>query len=168
MMNSALYSRLKNAYVKVENFVLITLLISLVALVFMEVIVRLFDHPTTWSVGIAQLIFMWVIFLGANQTLRKNAHIGIDVFTKMLPSKIQQYIEMISQVIILVFLSALVFYGFEMTFANTGRLITGTSIGYYSITLAVPVGAALMTITSISRMITLVKNSKNTENQSGL
>ncbi|RKL66496.1 hypothetical protein CR203_14440 [Salipaludibacillus neizhouensis] len=165
MFNSAFFPRIRNGYIKIENLVLITLLTSLVALVFMEVVVRAFNQPTRWSVGVAQLIFMWVIFLGANRGLRQNSHIGIDLFTNMLPKKVQKYLEIFNQVVILTFLSALIYYGFQMTFANTGRLITGTSIGYYFITLAIPVGATIMIVTAICKMITLIKDRNNTDIQ---
>ncbi|MGY4688564.1 TRAP transporter small permease [Salibacterium sp. K-3] len=129
-------------------------------LVFMEVIVRFFDNPTTWSVGIAQLIFMWVIFLGANRAFRNHSHIGIDVFTNLLPDQLQKYIQLMVQLIIVIFLFILIVYGFEMTFANTGRLITGTSLGYYTVTLAIPVGAILMLFTAVSQAGFMIKDLK--------
>ncbi|MFZ4451651.1 TRAP transporter small permease [Salibacterium aidingense] len=160
MAPHTLLTTLRNIYIKIETSVLIILLNALVGLVFMEVIVRFFDNPTTWSVGIAQLIFMWVIFLGANRALRNHSHIGIDVFTNLLPSTWQKYVQLAVHLVMLVFLAILIVYGFEMTFANTGRLITGTSLGYFTVTLAIPVGAILMLGTAISQMGLLIKNLK--------
>ncbi|MFB5662481.1 TRAP transporter small permease [Alteribacillus sp. HJP-4] len=162
MTSNSIFINLKNGYLKIESFVVISLFISLVALVFMEVVVRAFDSPTRWSVGVAQLIFMWLIFIGANQALRGNSHIGIDIVTQLLPKQFQRYLAFGVNALLVLFLAMLVYYGLEMTFANTGRIISGTSIGYFYTTLAVPVGAFLMLITGVFQMINLIKASSKT------
>ncbi|SDX99294.1 TRAP-type C4-dicarboxylate transport system, small permease component [Evansella caseinilytica] len=150
-------------WINFEGFITRVLLIMLVAIVFMEVILRsIFNAPTTWSVGVAQLIFIWVVFLGANRALRENAHVGIDALTNLLPRKLQAYLEIVAQTFILVFLIGMVYYGFSMTFSNTGRIISGTSISYHYITLAIPAGGLLMSITACAKLMRLIKNvSKN-------
>ncbi len=60
------------------------LLIVIVVLVFAAGLLRWFDHPLIWSVDLAQLLFLWVSFIGANQALRKRAHIGMDLLVRPL------------------------------------------------------------------------------------
>ena len=145
-------------WIRFENLITRTLLLALVGIVFMEVILRSAGSPTTWSTGYAQLIFIWIVFLGANKALRNNAHVGIDIIVRLLPAKLQRYLEVVTTTLILLFLGWMVYYGLNMTFSNTGRLISGSTLSYHYITLAIPVGAALMVITTISRLFKLMKN----------
>lgn len=143
--------------IKIERMITILLLFTLVGIVFMEVVLRAFGSPTTWSVGIAQLLFIWLIFLGANQALRENAHIGVDVITNLLPQHVRKRIELVMFMLIIVFLGIVVVYGFLMVYHNTGRIISGTSIDYYFITLSIPVGAWLMLMTSVQITVQRLK-----------
>lgn len=59
-------------YEKVEEFLSSMLLLVVVLLVFFTAIGRWIGLPVAWSVNIAQLLFVWVIFLGASQALREN------------------------------------------------------------------------------------------------
>lgn len=137
---------------KLEGVLTRALLLILVGLVFMEVVLRSIGYPTTWSVGIAQLLFIWLIFIGANQALRNDNHVGVDLITEMLPKKVQQYIEFVMYLIIALFLLGMIVYGSMMVYLNTGRIISGTSVGYYFITLSMPVGGLLMLMTTIQKL----------------
>ncbi|WP_080873962.1 TRAP transporter small permease [Oceanobacillus timonensis] len=145
--------KIKTGWIKTEENVTTWLLLILVGLVFMEVVVRAFGNPTTWSVGIAQLIFIWVIFLGANQALRKHAHVGIDVINYFLWPKLRLLIEMIMNILMIFFLLYLIYYGSDMVISSTSRLISGTNVPYWTVTLAIPVGSILMLLTTISQIL---------------
>lgn len=150
--------------VKVEEALSRLLLISIVALVFMEVLLRWIGSPTTWSVAIAQLLFIWIIFLGANQALRKNGHIGIDILTRLLPVKLQYYIQLVMFILIAFFLAIIAFFGFKLTTENTSRLISGTAISYSYVTMAVPVGCLLMLVTVFQKILTLFTRKSDKHN----
>lgn len=154
-------TRLIKVWGRLEEGITSVLLILLVALVFMEVIVRAFGYPTTWSVGVAQLVFIWLIFLGANQALRKNAHVGVDVITYFLNEKHQRFLSGLMNILIIIFLGFLIFYGVQMVISNTGRIISGTPIPYWVITLAIPCGSFLMFITALIQMINRLRGNTN-------
>ena len=90
--------------------------------------------------------------------MRNNAHVGIDIIVNLLPMKARKYLEVITTTLVLLFLGWMVYYGFNMTYSNTGRLISGSTLSYHYITLAIPVGAGLMIITTVSKLFKLVKN----------
>jgi len=143
----------RRSWIKFEESLTNLILIFIVGLVFFEVIARAVGRPTTWSVGLAQLLFIWMIFLGSNQALRKGIHVGVDVLTDFFSKKIQARIEIIMHILIAFLLSFMIYYGMEMFFANTGRLVPGTAIKYSYTTLAIPVGCLLMLITTIEKLI---------------
>lgn len=144
--------KIRVGWIKIEESLTSLLLLLLVGLVFMEVVVRAFGSPTTWSVGLAQLIFIWVIFLGANRALRNHSHVGVDAINYFLKPKLRVVIEMIMNILMILFLIFLIQYGSDMVVSSTGRLITGTPIPYWTVTLAIPTGSLLMLLTTLGQI----------------
>ncbi|WP_194165684.1 TRAP transporter small permease [Oceanobacillus sp. CFH 90083] len=144
--------KMRIGWIKIEELLTSWLLLLLVGLVFMEVVVRAFGSPTTWSVGLAQLVFIWVIFLGANQALRNHAHVGVDAINYFLKPKLRIVVEMVMHVLMILFLIFLIYYGSDMVLSTTGRLITGTQIPYWTVTLAIPTGSMLMLLTALGQI----------------
>ncbi|WP_139180761.1 TRAP transporter small permease [Virgibacillus salinus] len=146
-----------NTYIKVENFMSSLLLMTVVLFVFIASIMRWAGSPIAWSVDIAQLLFVWAIFLGANRSLRENRHIGVDFFVKKLPKKAQVVLEIIMLVFIIGFLVFLCRYGFMLSFENDIRQINSLSISYSFITIAVPIGCLLMSFTALAKIYENIK-----------
>ena len=44
---------------------------AIVILVFVASVMRYFDYPLIWSVDMAQLLFIWLCFVGATKAMRK-------------------------------------------------------------------------------------------------
>jgi TRAP-type C4-dicarboxylate transport system permease small subunit len=87
------------------------LLFLIIVLVFTASIFRTFGHPIVWSVDMAQLLFVWLCFLGADIALQHNCHIGVDILTRALPKKINTVIVFCSYLLILGFLVIIVIFG---------------------------------------------------------
>ncbi|MTI17675.1 TRAP transporter small permease [Rhodobacteraceae bacterium RKSG542] len=139
-------------YYKLEVLALKTLLTACVGLVFVASLARWVGYPIIWSVDIAQLLFVWVCFLGSNQAMRYNQHIGVDFLVKKFPVKVQNLIEVLSYIIIIAFLLALVYYGTDLTLMNKERRLSDTDMSYAWVTAAVPVGCALLSVTSFVKL----------------
>lgn len=146
-----------DTYIKVENFMSGFLLMAVVLFVFTASIMRWAGSPIAWSVDIAQLLFVWAIYLGANRSLRENRHIGVDFFVKKLPKKTQIVLEIIMLVFIIGFLVFLSRYGFMLSFENAVRQINTLSISYSFISIAVPIGCLLMSITALAKIYENIK-----------
>jgi TRAP-type transport system small permease protein len=52
----------------------------------------------TFSEEVSRFLFMWVVFLGAVLTLRDNGHLGVHMFTKLLPFAGKRICKLISDV----------------------------------------------------------------------
>lgn len=145
-------NRFAKVYIKIENFITNFLYVCIVFFVFLAAIMRWGGWPLSWSVEFAQLLFVWVIFLGANRTLRERKHITVDIFVKFLPSTVRKVVEIITKVIVLAFLVFLMVYGFQLSMENSVRQISNLPLSYSFITLAVPVGSLLMFITTLTQL----------------
>ena len=129
------------------------LLAVIVVLVFAAAVGRSFGYPLVWSVDVAQLLFIWVCFLGANRALRLKTHIGVDLFVRKLPRSIRHWVELALAAVTLAFLIALAVSGYRLTMLNWQRVYGDSGISYAWVTIAVPVGAAMLALTLVGHVI---------------
>lgn len=129
----------------------------IIGFVFFAALARWFGFPVAWSMDLAQVLFGWVIFLGADHTLRENGHIGIDYVINKFPDKMKRLILVINYMMILVFLGIIVGYGIYLCILNMERRFDILQISYSYATASVPVGCFLMFITVIRKLISLLK-----------
>ncbi|MFB5662228.1 TRAP transporter small permease [Alteribacillus sp. HJP-4] len=144
---------LVNTLTTIEEIVTKLLLAAIVLLVFYSAMVRWAGFPVAWSVEMAQLLFIWLVFIGANQALRKNRHIGIDFFVLKLPPVMQTIVFVVANLIIAVFLLFCVIYGLEHSLSNSLRQVQNLDLSYSYITASIPVGCTLMLITLLVKWI---------------
>jgi TRAP-type C4-dicarboxylate transport system permease small subunit len=129
------------------------LLAAIVVLVFVAAVGRSFGYPLVWSVDVAQLLFIWVCFLGANRALRLKTHIGVDLFVRALPRSLRHWVELALAAVTLAFLIALAVSGYKLTILNWQRVYGDSGISYAWVTAAVPIGAAMLAITLVGHIV---------------
>lgn len=156
-------NKINDSINKIENTVGAFALGILVILVFVAAALRYLGNPIVWSVDLAQLLFVWVVFLGADRALQTNNHIGVDFFVNFLPKKIKKFIYIIHYLIILLFLSGIIYYGFDLTIRNVSRNFNTLGISYSYATAGVPIGCLLMFRTIIYKFISNEILSSETE-----
>lgn len=157
-------NKLAKGYGKIENFITNLLMIGVVIFVFFASVMRWVGYPIPWSVEFAQLLFVWVIFLGANRTLREDKHIGVDFFTKRLPERLRVVIEIVTILLIMTFLIFIGIYGIQLSIENSVRLISNLSMSYSFVTLSVPIGCILMIFTILFKLKGKIKSLKTLSN----
>ena|SRR5690554_392344 len=133
--------------ITVEEAITKILIVAVVLLVFSVAMTRWSGFPVAWSVELAQLLFIWLIFLGANQALRKNRHIGVNILTEKLPQKAQLILSLLMDLLIVAFLVTMVYYGIQHSILHHLRTISNLFISYSFVTASVPVGCTLMFLT---------------------
>lgn len=129
------------------------LLAAIVGLVFVAAILRFFDHPLIWSVDMAQLLFIWLCFLGATRAMRQKGHIGIDLLVRRLGLRRRFLLELAVSVLILLFLGTLTVEGRKLTLLNHERQFGDSGLSYAWVTIAVPVGSVMLGIALIANMV---------------
>jgi TRAP-type C4-dicarboxylate transport system permease small subunit len=144
---------------KFEETIAKFLMALIIILVFLAAILRWFGIPVVWSVDIAQLLFGWVVFFGANMALRNNGHIGIDILVNMFPVKVRQAVMLFHYALISIFLIMLGAYGFHLSAINYERTFNTINLSYSYATVSVPVGCVLMLITVLGKVRELLKQS---------
>jgi len=124
--------------------------VSLVLLVFIAAFTRYIGYPINWSVDMAQCLFAWCTFLAADIAMRNNKLMRVDFFVNKLPEQYRSTIEMLNLIIILTFLLALIVYGSWLSYTTRFRTFQGIpGFSYTWVTLSVPMGGLLMSITTV-------------------
>ena len=145
-------------FAKIELIIGLVILSVIVALVFMASIMRFFGYPLIWSVDLAQLLFIWLCFLGANRALRLKSHMGVDLLIRRLPIRHRVTLESAVSVLTLLFLSSLAVKGVQLTLINKERIYGDSGIPYYFVTIAVPFGCVILSLTILRNLTLAWKN----------
>lgn len=149
-------STVLNTIKKIETFIGTVFIIFIVLLVFIAALVRWIGFPIAWSIDAAQLLFGWVVFLGADIALKNDSHIGVDMIVNKLPFKARKIIKIINYICIQVFLLIIIYYGVDLSIQNYERLFNTLRISYSYATISVPVGCSLMFLTMCQKLINAV------------
>ena len=149
-----------NAYCKAEEFLFSFLFAVMVALVFSSAIARGIGKPLAWSLDVAQLLLCWTSLVGADVAFRHDKFIGLDLFTRKMPVKVQKVLEIVVLVLMQVAYCIFIYYGVMLSIKSWKRSFQTLPISYSFITIALPVMSTLMTLTNILKITDKVKNFK--------
>lgn len=148
-----MFKTIEDGLNKIETVVVCAGLSILIITVFAAAVLRFFGIDMSMSTDIAQLVFAWVSFIGADLAMRKNKHMGVDMLTKKLPSQVQDIIWIFNYILIFVFLAVVTFYGADLCVRNAARKYQTLYISYSYATVSCPIGCFLMAITSLKRVV---------------
>jgi TRAP-type C4-dicarboxylate transport system permease small subunit len=127
-----------------------TLLVLMVALIFLGGVSRVLGYPLNWSTDFATAFFAWACFLCADIAWRRNSLMAIEFLPNRLPAKAQKALRFTNYFIISGFLVYLMVMGTWLAWTSRARSFQGIpEISYSWVTMSLPVGAALLLITTI-------------------
>jgi TRAP-type C4-dicarboxylate transport system permease small subunit len=127
-------------------------------LVFTAAVGRFLYYPLNWAMDVATFLFAWTVFLGADAAMRLDRLFCIEVITNKLSQKAQLYLKCINYIIIILFLIGMIVYGSYLSYTTRLRAFQGIpGFSYTWVTLSVPFGCALMSITAILKIKTFLR-----------
>ena len=95
---------LKKIIGQAEEAFISLLLVSMTLLVFVEVVARFgFNTGIHWSQELTLILAGWFVLFGASYGVKVGAHIGVDVFVKLLPKKAYRALTLLASVLCLVY-----------------------------------------------------------------
>ena len=143
---------------KVETWLVCAGLLILIFTVFAAAVLRFFGVDMSVSTDLAQLVFAWVSFIGADLAMRKDKHMGVDMLITRFPVKLLNAIYLFNYLLILFFLLFAVRYGINVCIVIAARKYQTLYISYSFATASCPVGCGLMCISSIKHIVQYVRN----------
>ena len=127
---------------------------------FSSAIARGIGKPLAWSLDVAQLLLCWTSLVGADVAFRHDKFIGLDLFTRKMPVKVQKVLEIVVLVLMQVAFCIFIYYGVMLSIKSWKRSFQTLPISYSFVTIALPIMSALMTLTNILKITDKVKNFK--------
>lgn len=140
-----------------EEALCAVLLSVMTIVIFMQIVCRVFGLPLSWTEEIGRYMFIWLIYIGCASAIRKRKHICVELLDLVLKERGRFVLSIISNVIFLIFVGILTYYGFFVVQRVASQLSPAIrmpmSIPYASVL----VGSALMFIRLIQDTIARFK-----------
>lgn len=157
-------NKIDNWIARLEDWILVSLVIFMVILAFLQVVLRnFFDLGIIWGDILLRHIVLWVGFIGASLATKNNKHINIDVFKRLHKGLSQRIINLIIS-LVAAFVSAylaVAAYRFVLDEKEFASVIFN-AIPAWPFQTIIPIGFALMSIRFIiSGLNTLTEREGN-------
>jgi TRAP-type transport system small permease protein len=134
------------------------LLAAMVADVSIQVFFRyVIQDPPTWTEELARFLFTWQIFLAAGLAFGRGSHIVVDALLLVLPRGGRRLLSVISNVIVLGFLSILVWQGINMVRLTSNTTSTAMNLNMGVVYAALPMGAGVSALYVLMRILDSVR-----------
>ena len=85
-----------------EEIVIVAMFAVMVAVIFVQVIMRKCGNSLTWSEELGKFLFVWITWLGISLGERKGEHIKITMLTDRLPFRVAQVVNILSEIIVII------------------------------------------------------------------
>lgn len=93
-----------------EAGLLILLVIIGFTMMFQIMMRKVFGNPLPWPEELCRYCFIWSGYLSVGYCFRKNKVLKIDIVTQLFPKIVQNILEIIAEIIVLVFLVYIFYY----------------------------------------------------------
>ena len=107
-----------------QNSISSVFILAMSVIMVMNVILRYcFHFSFNWSDEIIRYLCIYMSFLGMAASWKYGTHIGVTVFVeKMFPEKSRKYFRLLSDIVTIIFLALLSYFGFVLV----GRIVASS------------------------------------------
>ena len=150
---------------KIEKFVSIILIAALTFILFLAVIYRYFlNSPLFWANEISIFIMAWLTFLGGSLSFKYKSQASITFLSNSLSTKNKRILNIITHIIMLVFLAILIYVSYYWIFNFSHSKSSALRIPMWIPYLSVPVGLSFMFIHLFTYFIQYIRGKEIEEN----
>lgn len=130
-----------------DDWLGIALMGFIITLACANVVMRyVFGRPWAWVEEITVFCFVWLTMFGATSVIMHEGHCSIDVLARKLPDAWRRTLDIVINVIVLITLALLIYYGILLTIKGQTKLTPMLAIPYSYIDAAVPLSCTVMMI----------------------
>jgi TRAP-type C4-dicarboxylate transport system permease small subunit len=137
-------------YEGVVNGVAVTLFSAMVAVTAIGVFFRyVLNSALPWAEEADRYLFIWLSFVGSSITMRRKAHIAVDILARSFEPGLRKWVALLAQVGVLGFLGVVFWASWPVIEVTSHTQATATSIPISWVYLAAPVGCILIAIETL-------------------
>lgn len=143
----------------IEEVFLIIFSAIMVIAIFLQVVMRQLDNSLPWTEELARYCFIWLVYFGISYGVKKQRHIKVDILLLILPEKGKLLLNMLSNLLFLIFASFVIYYGYDisMKLLAWGQTSPANKIPMGIVYLATPIGMGLTSIRLIQHLVVQAK-----------
>jgi TRAP-type C4-dicarboxylate transport system permease small subunit len=112
---------------------------TLIGILFRYVMV----NPLPWTEELARYTMIWMGLLAISMGVKRENHLGLNLFVNLLPAFLQTALKMFSRILIGIFLYVLMVYGSKMAMNGIHQTMPALQIPMSYVLIAVPLSAVL-------------------------
>ena len=101
---------------------------------------------------------IWLVLMASAIAMRNRSHLQVDVLTSALPQKPKRILTAIVDLLTIVFLCIMTYFGFKVVQSTTAQTSPAMQIPMALIYAAFPTGGALMIMEQLLTFIERLKN----------
>ena len=130
---------------KFDNFLGMAAMAFIILLACANVFMRyVIGKPWGWVEEVTVFTFVWLTMLGASAVIHHEGHCSIDVLVLRASPKWQRIISIVSDLVVLVTLGLLIWFGVILTIKGHSKLTPILGIPYSYIDASIPVCCSFM------------------------
>ena len=146
-------ARIRGAYEKVLEAVVILLMTALATEVTIGVIFRSAGRSLVWYDEIASILLAWLTFYGSALAAAKRAHIGCPEVMAMLPPRAKLAFRILAEVLVIMFFALIAWVGYSILgVLATDNLVSLPQVSVVYTQSVIPISAVLILIAEILTM----------------
>ncbi|MGL9727201.1 TRAP transporter small permease [Enterococcus sp. DIV0756] len=144
----------RNVLDKIMEIICSTILAAMVLLVLYQVFARkVLNDPNTVTEELVRFGLVWVAMLASAYVVGKKGHLCVTLLSDNLNEKGRRFLEIIVQVLFLLFAAVIMIYGgWQASLVTMGQISPSLSIPMGYVYLAVPVSGAIMLVYSLMNL----------------
>lgn len=152
-------ARAANALVSVLEVYCTVLMVTMAVIVLAGVFYRyVVQQSLPWYDEFAEFLLIWLTFYGSVLATQRDAHIGFETLVEYLPARLQRWVGIAAEVIILIIQAALFYYGWSLV--RAASFDTAISIRWVRMSWiysAIPISGGLMFLIGLWRLAGLLR-----------
>lgn len=143
-------ARVRGAYEKLLETVVIILMVALAAEVTAGVIFRTLGASLVWYDEVAAILLAWLTFYGSALAAAKRAHIGCPEVVAAMPPGVRVFLRIVVEALVIGFFAVVAWVGYSiLDVLATDNLVSLPAISVKYTQSVIPIGALLILIAEI-------------------
>lgn len=135
------------------EFVCGFILTTIVFLILLQIITRLFSFSLNWAAEIVRYSFTWFSFLTAALVMKYNGHIAVTFLVDVFPHSLRRWTIALMSLVVILFLGVLIIMGIKMMIITHGQTSAGLEIPLSLVYASLPVSSMFMLVYGIRHLI---------------
>ena len=101
----------------VNDAVVVVLFLAMTITVIIQVFFRfVIQSPLRWTEELARYLMIWLVLMASAIAMRNRSHLQVDVLTSALPQKPKRILTAIVDLLTIVFLCIMTYFGFKVVY----------------------------------------------------